>query len=261
VASCSSTILAAGGVENARQLLLHEGTLPVSSPATGTCFMDHPHVTVGTARFPDSGEMLPHLYLHGGQRALEVFTLPDQIQHRERLLNMMIELRPTHRHALLDHGPIEVSLYARAEQAPNPDSRVTLADRVDRFGCRRPYLHWRLRDEDWTSIVRSAELVSAGLQERFGAGASVSVTADNPWPMEPANPLKSGEATWGNHHMGTTRMADDPADGPVDPNCQLHGIENLYLAGSSVFPTGGCANPTFMIVTLAHRLVDHLTAP
>jgi choline dehydrogenase-like flavoprotein len=59
--------------------------------------------------------------------------------------------------------------------------------------------------------------------------------------------------------MGTTRMAGDVADGTVDLNCRLHGVENLYVAGSSVFPTGGCANPTFMIVTLAHRLVDHLT--
>jgi choline dehydrogenase-like flavoprotein len=60
--------------------------------------------------------------------------------------------------------------------------------------------------------------------------------------------------------MGTTRMANDPAEGVVDRNCLVHGTSNLYIAGSSVFPTGGCANPTFEIVALAHRLADHLSA-
>ncbi len=254
-----TTILAAGGVENARQLLLNEGVLPVSSPMTGRCFMDHPHVAVGTARFPDTVPLLPYFYNHGDRQPVQVFVLPDETQRRERLLNTMVQLRPAGRYFRAAR-PVECQLYARAEQAPNLDSRVTLADRVDRFGCRRPYLEWQLRDEDWTSIVRTAELVGAGLRERFGADVSVSITADAPWPMEPANPLTSGDATWGNHHMGTTRMADDPAEGCVDVNCRVHGAENLYLAGSSVFPTGSCANPTFMIVTLAHRLVDHLAA-
>jgi choline dehydrogenase-like flavoprotein len=254
-----TTILAAGGVENARQLLLHEGVLPVVSPMTGRCFMEHPHVVVGTAHFPDSGEVLSRLYLHGGQRSLEVFVLPDETQRSERLLNTMIQVRQASHH--LTRGPIDVSLYARAEQAPNLDSRVTLADRVDRFGCRRPYLHWELEDDDWTSIVRTAELVASALQEEHGAHASLSVTADAPWPMQPGNPHKAHDHAWGNHHMGTTRMADDPANGPVDADCRLHGVENLYLAGSSVFPTGGCANPTFTIIALAHRLQDHLAAP
>jgi acylphosphatase len=258
VVKAGTTILAAGGVENARQLLLHERKLPVWSPMTGSCFMDHPHVIVGSARFPDSSQLIPYMYLRGGQEALKVSILPDEVQRRERLLNTMIELRPGGT-PIVGHAPTNVRLYARSEQAPNPDSKVTLAERVDRFGCRRPYLHWRLRDEDWTSVVRTAELVGAALAEQFGGEALVSVTPDAPWPMEPANPHRSDDATWGNHHMGTTRMADDPADGSVDPNCRLHGMENLYLAGSSVFPTGGCANPTFTIVALAHRLVDHLT--
>jgi choline dehydrogenase-like flavoprotein len=58
-----------------------------------------------------------------------------------------------------------------------------------------------------------------------------------------------------NHHIGTTRMADD---GVVDPDCRVHGIENLFVAGSSVFPTGGYVNPTLTIVALALRLADHI---
>ena len=62
----------------------------------------------------------------------------------------------------------------------------------------------------------------------------------------------------GFHHMGTTRMHDDPKQGVVDADCRVHGISNLYVAGSSVFPTGGSSNPTMMIVTLALRLAEHL---
>jgi choline dehydrogenase-like flavoprotein len=58
--------------------------------------------------------------------------------------------------------------------------------------------------------------------------------------------------------MGTTRMALDPRRGVVDQDCRVHGVENLYIAGSSVFPTCGFANPTLTIVELALRLVDHL---
>jgi choline dehydrogenase-like flavoprotein len=57
--------------------------------------------------------------------------------------------------------------------------------------------------------------------------------------------------------MGTTRISEDPKRGVVDPNCRVHGIENLYVAGSSVFVTSGSANPTLNILALAYRLVDH----
>jgi choline dehydrogenase-like flavoprotein len=53
-------------------------------------------------------------------------------------------------------------------------------------------------------------------------------------------------------------MADDPAHGVVDRDCRVHGLENLYVAGSSVFPTSGTAGPTLTIVALAVRLADHL---
>jgi choline dehydrogenase-like flavoprotein len=65
---------------------------------------------------------------------------------------------------------------------------------------------------------------------------------------------------WCWHHMGTTRMHDDPKQGVVDRNCQVHGIDNLFIAGSSVFPTGGYNTPTLTIVALALRLADHLKA-
>ena len=70
--------------------------------------------------------------------------------------------------------------------------------------------------------------------------------------------LEQGQELAGYHHMGTTRMGTTPRDGVVDRDCRVFGIDNLYIAGSSVFRTSGHANPTLTIVQLALRLVDHL---
>ena len=63
---------------------------------------------------------------------------------------------------------------------------------------------------------------------------------------------------WGNHHLGTTRMSADPRQGVVDADSKVHGVANLYVAGSSVFPTYGSSNPTLNLVALTLRLADHL---
>jgi choline dehydrogenase-like flavoprotein len=62
------------------------------------------------------------------------------------------------------------------------------------------------------------------------------------------------------HHIGTARMSRDPRDGVVDEQCAVHGVGNLFVAGSAVFPTSGHANPTLTIVALAIRLAGHLRA-
>ena len=63
---------------------------------------------------------------------------------------------------------------------------------------------------------------------------------------------------WGNHHLGTTRMSDDPKTGVVNADSQVHGVSNLFVAGSSVFPTYGSSNPTLNLIALTLRLADHL---
>ena len=60
------------------------------------------------------------------------------------------------------------------------------------------------------------------------------------------------------HHMGTTRMSDSPTTGVVDRDCKVHGIGNLYIASSSVYPTSSWVNPTLTIVALTLRLADHI---
>jgi choline dehydrogenase-like flavoprotein len=141
---------------------------------------------------------------------------------------------------------------AFGEQTPNYASRVTLSDSVDRLGRNLVRLDWRVNESDFDSM-RHAHAVLAAEVERAGLGR-LHVRAgfdDASW---------SSRVTGGYHHMGTTRMHSDPRQGVVDADCKLHGVSNVYVAGSSVFSTGGYANPTLTIVALAVRLADHLKA-
>ena len=138
------------------------------------------------------------------------------------------------------------SLYIRAEQAPNRDSRVTLGTRRDALGVPESHLEWRLTDLDTDSITGWLSTLDADLRER-GAGQVIPPRSN--WRKR---------IVGGPHHMGTTRMGDDPKTSVVDRNCRVHSVDNLYVAGSSVFTTGGHANPTFTLVALALRLADHI---
>jgi len=143
-------------------------------------------------------------------------------------------------------------LATRQEQAPNPDSRVTLSAERDALGMPRVKLDWRLTELDKRSMRTFYELLGRELG-RTGAGR-VQIRGwllddERNWPA-----FLSG----GWHHMGTTRMHPDPARGVVDVNCRVHGLGNLYVAGAAVYPTAGAANPTLTLVALSLRLSDHL---
>ena len=136
----------------------------------------------------------------------------------------------------------------RVEQAPYANNRVTLDDRQDRFGKPLARLHWDLTRQDLRSVERSIELWRGAL-------------ADQGVQFEPLVPERGhwlDRVAGGAHHMGTTRMHRDPRQGVVDEHCRVHGTGNLYVAGSSVFPTAGWAPPTLTIVALALRLAEHL---
>jgi choline dehydrogenase-like flavoprotein len=136
------------------------------------------------------------------------------------------------------------------EQAPNPESRVVLSRERDALGCLRVALRWRTSPIDKRAARRAHEIFGEELW-RAGAGRLQSSLEgeDKPWPTR----LRGAR-----HHMGTTRMHSDPRRGVVNADCRVHGIGNLYVAGSSVFPTSGAANPTLTIVALALRLAGHL---
>jgi len=139
---------------------------------------------------------------------------------------------------------------SKPEQAPNPLSRVTLDHARDAFGLNRVKLEWRTLPIDRRTVVRAEEILDGELR-RLGLGR---LTPLGPGEREgwPAN-LEGG---W--HQIGTTRADTDPKRGVVDAELRVHGTANLFVAGSSVFPTGGAAPPTLTIVALALRLAEHL---
>jgi choline dehydrogenase-like flavoprotein len=141
-----------------------------------------------------------------------------------------------------------LAMRVQAEQAPNRDSRVTLGTRRDRFGLPVARVDWRPAASDRASIRASQEAVDAALRAA-GLGHVE-------FPLGDEHPPALVEGNF--HHLGATRMHRDPALGVVDADCRVHGLRNLYVAGSSVFPTYGCSNPTLTVVALALRLADHL---
>ena len=143
-----------------------------------------------------------------------------------------------------------IPLNCTSEQMPNPDSRIGLGKDLDVFDLRKVTVDWRLTAEDKRGMAAGNRLLGAELcRGGFGQLQSTVPEDDNEWPSD----MRGDQ-----HHMGTTRMQRDPRMGVVDENCRVHGVANLYVAGSSVFPTGGTFNPTLTIVALALRLADHI---
>lgn len=137
------------------------------------------------------------------------------------------------------------------EPVPNPDSRITLSEtKLDFFGQQKLEVKWLVEDADLSHAYRAMSLIAMEFGRMgLGRGYSQLFKDSSHWP-------KHMEA--GKHHCGTTRMSNSPKTGVVDANSKVFGIDNLYIAGSSVFPTIGYANPTITIVALSLRLSDHL---
>lgn len=144
-------------------------------------------------------------------------------------------------------------LSTRIEQAPNPNSRITLDAEKDGFGIPRTHLHWELTSLEKRSVRTIYKLLGqhAGItgMGRIKLNEFLRDENDDSFP----------ESTYGGwHHMGTTRMNDDPKKGVVDANCKVHGIDNLYIAGAACYATSAAPNPTLTLVALTLRLSDHL---
>lgn len=138
---------------------------------------------------------------------------------------------------------------SQTEETPNPENRVTLSDKKDRLGFPQAKLIHRWSQTDIENVRRSQEVFA---QEFASAGLG-----DMEFEWEDNRPVAIPSS---HHNMGTTRMHESAKAGVVDADCKVHGLSNLFIAGSSVFPTGGYTNPTVTIVALAVRLADHLKA-
>jgi len=262
----------------------------------GRFFMEHPHLPSGVFRAIDplrSAELCGFWYSRNGSEFIRVVALTKQTLIREQLLSVSATLEPvvplgvvsgtrlltalrerkwpdhalTHLRNVIEHledvgiGLLDTvfnsgchrirwfSFYNRMEQAPNPESRVTLSSERDSLGMNRVKLDWRLSAIDRASLKRANEILAAELSRTGSGTLNCNIADESLWP-----PTLTG----GHHHMGTTRMSVDPQKGVVDQHCRVHDISNLFVAGSSIFPTSGWANPTFTIVALAMKLADHI---
>ncbi len=303
-------VLAAGGIENARLLLL-SADRPGNAPGNthqlvGRYFTDHPFVDLGSLIVDGPPRALDYYLpqrsagMPAGATVRGAFALGRAALEQERLPNAAIFLYPRYEsHAVFARGEVKALLLAwdklrhravpgeiwphisRAVRAPGAialaamrkivvrhgpanhwrlramfetesrlDNRTTLSSETDALGRSRPRVEWQLSEGDLKAMSRIIQLFDRAMQ-RAGIGR-VQVA----FPDRRAAWRKAAES--GKHHMGTTRMHSDPARGVVDENARVHGTPNLFVAGSSVFPSGGYANPTLTIVALALRLADHL---
>jgi choline dehydrogenase-like flavoprotein len=298
-------VLCAGGIENARLLLLSNGVNPFGlgngRDLVGRYLNDHPCGLTGTISTDNPRRLQDHFNMLYSRAAyyLPKIGLSAAAQRREQTLgcvgrltydygplsgikalrDIVVDIHLRHwpenlpaklmrivRFAplvapstwrLLRHGlspaprPSTIHLEAFTEQTPNPDSRVMLSDKIDALGLRRVKIDWRL--DSLTGHTLRTFTNSVGREfKRLGLGTLQ--TAD--WLEKPVPGYPDVIDSY--HHAGTTRMADSHTRGVVDANCQVFGVDGLYVAGSSVFPTSGIANPTFSIAALAIRLADHI---
>ena len=144
-----------------------------------------------------------------------------------------------------------LEIWTTVEQAPDAENRIALAADRDAVGMPRVELHWRVGATETRTYEGAQQIVLTELGKLEPGLCQAPRDEVPPWPG-------SISGNW--HHMGTTRMHDDPGQGVVDRDCRVHGLGNLFVAGSSVFPVGGSTSPTLLIVQLAMRLADHLAA-
>ena len=271
-------VLATGGMENARLLLLSKQFNPHGlgndNDLVGRFFMDHILLRPGLdVSFTHPGLDL-RLYhaLHDvdGGKKFAIVAATNELLTREKLANFRMHLYPTGPHYQTPIGgvfsdvdgfqgtnPLEksrnnsIAMHMVLEPVPNPDSRITLSKtKFDIFRQPKLEVKWLVEDADLSHAYRAMSLMAIEFGRLgLGRGYSQLFKDKTKWP-------KHMEA--GKHHCGTTRMSNDPKTGVIDANCKVFGIDNLYIAGSSVFPTIGYANPTLTIVALALRLSDHL---
>lgn len=282
-------VLATGGVENARLLLAAD--LGNEHDVVGRYFMEHIHAPI--AKLVPSGEL-------AGWSSYDTTTWPKlasafvprpEVQKAAQLLNASLAVGPTwyigdppfvrrdyrvrvavewaQRVAPLERiaarmprwfrgfttqdvpngrdDPSQLIVY-RGEQPPRRENRVVLGARRDEFGQPMAHLHWTMGEPEAANAERVLELFRASV-------------ATNGWGrLSPIAPDWRTRIIGGPHHIGTTRMSADPHLGVVDGDCRVHTVDNLYVAGSSVFPTGGHANPTQTLIALALRVADRLAA-
>lgn len=261
-------IFAMGGIENGRILKFIAGDNPESAlnknKNVGAYWMEHPHFMVGDIFYNKPAADQWHV------------GISEQQKRKLKVLNCNLNLVPHMGHA--GDGKVKKLLRelvcadeaigtaisqgigknycggridAAWEQAPSFDNRIDLASEVDSFGIPKVVLKWKKSDMDLRTIRLTAEYIAESMVKNKQAKIRLKE-----WLWNGQYP--DDDTLGGPHHMGGTRMSNTKSSGVVDPNLRSWDVSNLFIVGSSVFPSGGHANPTLTIVQLAARLADYL---
>jgi len=275
-------VLAAGGIETARLLLLSASVEPRGlgnrRDLVGRFFSNHPEVEAGLLQLsrPEHATRFHASRPHPAGEVYGVLQLAPELQRAERLPNLIFQLDLAVRQSPPRSEPFRVAerigtvaseidgtgsavppralptyyLKVVSEAAPNRESRVRLGEERDALGQQRVVLDWRVRDQDRIDIARGVRILA---REVGACGIGRVFTR-----LSEESPPAAGTRSF--HHLGTARMHPDPERGVVDAECRVHGIENLWIASSAVFPSYGSCNPTLTILALTLRLAERLRA-
>lgn len=178
------------------------------------------------------------------QKMQGIFTLSRKAQLRERMTGFSATFESSQFVNNERHYPI----FFMSEQYPNRECRISLANEHDFLGMRHIQLNWIYQQNDIDNVKKGVELFSIFVeQNKIGQFVGKNIR------IVPHATIRHAR-----HHMGGTRMHKKPEFGVVDENCKVHGLDNLYISGTSIFPTSGLANPTLTLMALALRLSDEV---
>jgi choline dehydrogenase-like flavoprotein len=262
-------VLCAGGIETPRILLQSNSVLPAGignrHDLVGRFFMSHfPHSPGRILMIdPTPGKLLGRLT----EPVIRYLCLDEEVRRRMKLVSSGIMVHPSLSPGFTGRHPdamdkvlpffeglflgrayyLTIPLLAVPEQVPNRESRIVLGEERDFTGMRRVKLRFRRSPIDTESFRTTLAQIGRTLGRLDIGRLQSAFSTDAAPPLVPDD-----------HHMGATRMHDDPRHGVVNADCRVHGIDNLYVSGPSVFPSGGFANPVMTIVAMAMRLADHL---
>lgn len=266
-----AAVVATGAIESARLLLASDDVMTTGvgnqNDQVGRFFADHaiPRETATLVVF--GGAIAPYYTdtaILSGLHFRATLAATDAFKRRAKVLGSLSTVEQsvaldavgtaavTQTSSMLGIDASDARAYALGcgfELNPDPDRRLTLTGERDALGMPRLKLNMTISDADFASYQRTLEELGRQLLAARTGMLRLDRTTRAEW--------LSGLA-WGNHHMGTTRMHVDPRQGVADANGKVHGIANLFLAGSGLFPTYGASNPTMNLVALTLRLADHL---
>lgn len=248
-------VLAAGGIENGRLMKFwfsqeSSPTLPCDS-VIGKYFMEHPvgdisHMFISPFQVKSYRHYAGFRYGSAVLQARLMITAEAQRKYQVNNQTFSLNKRAKKRAPEVPEGQALKAIVV-AEQEPRLANKVELGTEKDIYGIPETVLHWSFSEQDYKSINFAAEQFPkfAGINNFGRARELIRKVGRN--------------ILGGHHHMGATRMASTAKEGVVDKNCKVFGLDNFYIAGGSVFSTGGSGNPTLNMVVFGQRLVDHLT--